>query len=138
MRVSNTADRLREIMNTRGLRQSDIVRMAQPFCKEHGAKLSKSDMSQFVSGKVEPGQTKLFILGKTLRVSEAWLIGYDVDMEPEEDIRPTNDVELAEYLETLRTRPECRMLFSLAKDATKADVEKAVAIIEALRGVGDK
>ena len=46
--------------------------------------------------------------------------------------------ELTEYLEVLRSRPECRMLFSLAKDATKADVEKAVAIIEALRGIGDK
>ena len=48
------------------------------------------------------------------------------------------DQELTEYLEVLRSRPECRMLFSLAKDATKADVEKAVAIIEALRGIGDK
>lgn len=43
------------------------------------------------------------------------------------------DVELNEYLEMLRNRSECRMLFSLAKEATKEDVEKAVAIIEALR-----
>lgn len=43
------------------------------------------------------------------------------------------DAELNEYLEMLKTRPECRMLFSLTKDATKEDVEKAVAIIEALR-----
>ena len=41
--------------------------------------------------------------------------------------------ELNEYLEQLKTRPEMRMLFSLAKGATKEDVEKAVAIIEALR-----
>lgn len=44
-----------------------------------------------------------------------------------------NDAELTNYLEELRTRPEMRMLFSVAKDATKEDVEKAVAIIEALR-----
>ena len=37
----------------------------------------------------------------------------------------------------LRTRPECRMLFKLADNATKEDVEKAVAIIEALRKVED-
>ena len=43
------------------------------------------------------------------------------------------DAELGEYLEMLRNRSECRMLFSLAKGATKEDVEKAVAIIEALR-----
>lgn len=45
------------------------------------------------------------------------------------------DQELTEYLEMLRNRPECRMLFSLSKDASKEDVEKAVAIIEALRSM---
>ena len=54
-----------------------------------------------------------------------------------EESKPTNlvnsDPELTSYLEELRTRPEMRMLFSVAKDATKEDVEKAVAIIEALR-----
>lgn len=43
-----------------------------------------------------------------------------------------NDPELAEYLEELRTRPEMKMMFDLAKNATKEDVEKAVKIIEAL------
>ena len=42
--------------------------------------------------------------------------------------------ELDEYLEELRTRPEMRMLFSLTKDATKEDVEKAVKIIETMLG----
>lgn len=46
--------------------------------------------------------------------------------------------ELTEYLEMLRTRPECRMLFSLTKDATKEDVEKAVAIITVLRSTEGK
>lgn len=44
------------------------------------------------------------------------------------------DQELTEYLEMLKNRPECRMLFQLSKNATKEDVEKAVRIIEALRG----
>lgn len=48
------------------------------------------------------------------------------------------DDGLNEYLEMLRTRPECRMLFSVAKGATKDDVESAVAIIEALRKKGEK
>ena len=41
--------------------------------------------------------------------------------------------ELDEYLEELKTRPEMKMLFSLAKDATPEEVEQAVAIIKALR-----
>lgn len=43
------------------------------------------------------------------------------------------DKELTEYLQILKTRPECRMLFQLSKDATKEDVEAVVRIIEALR-----
>lgn len=44
-----------------------------------------------------------------------------------------DDEELTEYIQMLKTRPECRMLFQLSKSATKEDVEKAVRIIEALR-----
>lgn len=44
-----------------------------------------------------------------------------------------DDPELTEYVQMLKTRPECRMLFQLSKDATREDVEAAVKIIEALR-----
>ena len=40
--------------------------------------MNKSDISQYVSGKVEPSQEKLVILGMALNVSEAWLMGFDV------------------------------------------------------------
>ena len=55
-------------------------------------------------------------------------------LEEEKDTPLVNgDPELTEYLEILKTRPECRMLFQLTKNATKEDVEAAVRIIEALR-----
>ena len=57
---------------------------------------------------------------------------------PERASAVNGDGELNEYLEQLSTRPELRMLFSVTKDATRADVEKAVAIIEALRRVEGK
>lgn len=78
MKNSNTSERLRTIMEERHLRQIDILNAAQPFCKKFGIKLAKNDLSQYVSGKVEPGQEKLTILGLTLDVSETWLMGYDV------------------------------------------------------------
>jgi repressor LexA len=68
-------------MSERNLKQVDILQNAQPYCKKYGVKLNKNDLSQYVSGKVEPGQHKLYILGLTLNVSEAWLMGYDVPME---------------------------------------------------------
>ncbi len=42
--------------------------------------------------------------------------------------------ELTEYLEELRYRPEMRMLFKIAKKASKEDVEKAAKIIEMFKG----
>lgn len=79
----NTSTRLKEIMAQRGLKQADVLRMAQPYCEKYKIKMGKSDLSQFVSGKVEPGQWKLTILGLALDVSEAWLMGLDVPMERE-------------------------------------------------------
>lgn len=76
-----TSTRLQRILSERGLKQVDVLERAVPYCKEYGIKLNKSDLSQYVSGKVEPGQDKLTILGLALNVSEAWLMGFDVPME---------------------------------------------------------
>lgn len=45
--------------------------------------------------------------------------------------------ELAEYLDELHKRPEMKMLFKVAKKATKEDVEKAVKIIEMFKNSED-
>jgi transcriptional regulator with XRE-family HTH domain len=74
---SNTAERLKEIMNLRGLKQIDIVNAAQPFCEKYGVKLGRNDVSQYCAGKVEPNQRKLTILALALNVPEVWLMGYD-------------------------------------------------------------
>ena len=66
-------------MNSSNLKQVDIVNKAKSLEKETGIKLTKTDLSQYVNGKVTPGQKKLYILAKILNVSEAWLLGYDVD-----------------------------------------------------------
>lgn len=78
MKTSNTAQRLRELMDENHYRQVDILNKCKPFCQKYGVKLEKNDLSQYVNGKVEPGQEKLSILGMALNVSEAWLMGYDV------------------------------------------------------------
>ena len=84
MKTTNTAARLKEIMSERNLRQVDILNAAKPYCTKFGIKLEKNDLSQYVNGKVEPGQEKLTILGLALNVSETWLMGYDVS--PSRDV----------------------------------------------------
>lgn len=81
MKSHTTADRLNQIMKERGMRQIDILEAAKPFCEKYGVKLGKNDLSQYVNGKVEPGQEKLTILGMALGVSEAWLMGYETQKE---------------------------------------------------------
>ena len=107
MKNFTTAQRLEQVMKSRNMRQVDILNAAEPYCKKYGIKLGKNDMSQYVSGKVEPGQDKLTILGLALNVSEAWLMGYDVPMERktapipmEEDERSKEFVELFNQLST--------------------------------------
>lgn len=84
MKTTSTAERLNEIMRERNIKQIDILRSAKPFCEKYGIKLAKNDLSQYVNGKVEPGQEKLTILGLALNVSEAWLMGYDVAKDRED------------------------------------------------------
>ena len=70
-------------MEEKALKQLDVLRLAQPYIIKYGERLGKNDLSQYVSGKIEPGQRKLFILGKALKVNPSWLMGLDVPKEIE-------------------------------------------------------
>lgn len=93
-RVS-TADRLKQIMEERNLRQVDILNLVLPVCAKYDVKMNKSDISQYVSGKVEPSQEKLVVLGMALNVTESWLMGFDVSPERKDtQIQAEKDFDL--------------------------------------------
>ena len=81
MKRFTTSQRLRQIMEERNLKQVDILNKVLPYCAKFDVKMNKSDISQYVSGKVEPSQDKLVMLGMALGVTEAWLMGFDVPFE---------------------------------------------------------
>lgn len=115
MKNYTTADRLKQLMAARDLKQSDIIRAVEPYSKKYGVKLGKSILSQYVSGRAEPGQEKLTLLGLALNVSEAWLMGYDVPME--RSVTPTansSDGRMAEYIELFNMLSEEQQAFILA------------------------
>lgn len=72
MKKSTTSERLKYLMETKNLKQSDIIEMV----KKSGEYISKSALSQYVNGQSLPDQRKLTILSKVLNVSEVWLMGY--------------------------------------------------------------
>lgn len=81
MNIQNTSVRLKQIMQERNLRQVDLLEMVKPYCEKYNVKINKSDISQYLSGKVKPGQEKLSMLGMALDINETWLMGYDVPKE---------------------------------------------------------
>lgn len=60
------------------LRQVDLLEKIRQCCS---IKVSKSDLSQYVAGKVTPGPEKLYALSVALDVNECWLLGYNVPSE---------------------------------------------------------
>lgn len=73
-----TSARLKQLMSERNLKQVDILRLSEPYQKELNIKMSKSTLSQYVTGKQSPDQNRIYLLSKTLDVNEAWLMGFDV------------------------------------------------------------
>lgn len=83
--MAGIAQRLKEAMGAKGLKQVDVIRLAEPIGREYNVRIGKSHMSQYLSGKSEPRKDILVVLAKTLEVDESWLAG-----EETEDTVPEN------------------------------------------------
>ena len=131
MRQYTTADRLKQIMSEKNLKQVDIIEKSKPFQTQLGVKLGKSALSQYVNGIQSPDQHKLSLLAMTLDVSEAWLMGYDVQKDREQE-------ELQPSVET----PQLRSIQRKAKALSVADQERLLRLMDltfqdVLSGGGD-
>ncbi len=85
-RTETCAYRIRKALAVRGMKQSELCRITN---------IPKSAISQYISGYYEPKQDRIYLIAKTLNVSEAWLMGYDVPMERQKNL-PTSKQELTE------------------------------------------
>ena len=83
--MATIAERLKKIMEIRQLRQIDLVRLAEPVGEANGLHISKSHISQYVSGRTQPRRDILKVLAEALGVSQLWLQGEDVEMEATEE-----------------------------------------------------
>ena len=83
--MATFSERLNLIMKEKKLRQVDILNLAKPYQQKYNIKFNKSHLSQYVNGKFNPDNEKIFLLSKVLDVSEAWLLGYNVPRTREVD-----------------------------------------------------
>lgn len=121
------------------------------LCRENGTRpspvctaigISKSGATRWKAGSTPDGDTILKIC-KYFDVPVSYFYEDEPPQEPPPAETEKNDAPAAEkgdeyaevidLLTELRERSEMRMLFKLAKGATREDVEQAVKIIEALR-----
>lgn len=94
----NTALRLQQWMDENNATQADILERCKHYSEKYDIDISRSLLSYYVSGKAEPGNKRLFILSKALKVSPMWLMGFDVPQEPEEDIQAEkNELKMLLY-----------------------------------------
>jgi len=94
----NTALRLQQWMDENNATQADILEKCKHYSEKYDIDISRSLLSYYVSGKAEPGNKRLFILSKALKVSPMWLMGFDVPQEPEEDIQAEkNELKMLLY-----------------------------------------
>ncbi len=123
-----TQQRLNQLMSERNLKQVDILNMSLPLQKETGIKMSKSHLSQYINGKSSPDQHKLYLLAKTLNVSEAWLLGYDVPKEDKE-----NGVPSIESIYNQLDRPRKTKVYNFAEYQLREQNKRPKTTIE-IRG----
>ena len=76
--MATSTERINQIMKEKKLRQIDVLNLAKPFQEKYNIKFSKSHLSQYVNGKSNPDNEKIFLLSKVFGVTEAWLLGYNV------------------------------------------------------------
>lgn len=78
-KTSTTSERLKEAMQISKMKQADLARATG---------LSKGGISNYVTGRYEPKSDIISKLAKALGVSEMWLWGYDVPMQPQSPDNP--------------------------------------------------
>ena len=106
--MEDTSTRLKIILNELGMKQVELYERCKPIAKRMGIKMQESAISQYISGKVKPSQRKLTVLGIALNVSEAWLMGFDVPRDREQNNiipltkKPTSIDEIIQMLTEIK------------------------------------
>lgn len=130
--MSEVTKRIDSVLREKGISKKEFYK---------ACKITSSAYSQWNTGKTEPRTTKIKEISNYLNVMYEWL-AFGIG-EKEKSLSKIGegdhaidhvDDELKEYLDELRNRSEMRMLFSTTKNATKAQIEAIVKMIEEMQG----
>lgn len=128
-RIATFAERIKRALLIKGMKQSELCQ---------NTKIPKSAISQYISGAFEPKQDRIYLIAKALNVSEAWLMGFDVPIERQNNVSP-EERELSEgekmWLELYhRVSDETReVLITMMDSFDKVPTDKQQFVLEMIR-----
>lgn len=113
--IDTFKNRLSKILNDRNIKQTTIVK---------NTNISHSQLSHWLSGDYKPKQESIYIIANFLNINPAWLMGYNVPMDKEE-----------EYYETLARDYMCESSQILQErfDLTDDQLKNVLNYIEFLK-----
>ena len=116
-----------------GIKMSELYNKIDELCKLNNVSISSlclaTGISRSALSELKAGRNKSISSDNLSKIADYFRVPTDYILGK---MNQDNN-ELNEYLEILASREDLRMLFKLAKDASKDDVDKAVKIIEALK-----
>lgn len=115
-------DRLGQAMKLRGMK---AVELSEKTGIPQGA------ISYYLAGRTEPKADRVYLISKVLDISEAWLLGYDVEME-RTTAQKKND-KLAQLVTKMRVDNE---FFSMVSALAELPEEQRSSIKTILMGLG--
>lgn len=131
--------KLKALRKNAGLSQKQLSMML---------KVALSTVAMWETANREPNIATLKKIAEFFNVSIEVLLNDDVSIYDRTEVYKVDkagqpvahalyDEEILDLRHMLHSRPEMKMLFSVSKGASKEDVERAVAIIEALKKAGN-
>lgn len=118
--MAQLKDRLREAMRDADMKATDLSKLTG---------IDKGSISHYLSGQYEPKQRNIQKICKVLRVSDVWLMGFDVDKQRE------SDEDRQRKSETMENEMRDRMLEHICQIFKEADFSKQIRMYEAIRKI---
>ena len=107
------------------LNQALEIRNMKPVELSQRTGLSNARISQYTNGVYEAKQKALYLIARALNVSEAWLMGYDVQMERLMHEKAASEVQLLETIQVTYGKKAVELLEQFV-ELNEAGKDKAI------------
>lgn len=89
MRYEETARRLKKALSDKNMKAQELADKCN---------INKASISQYVNGTHKPSNIKAALMADVLEVSALWLMGFDLDVQPE---APLYNPRIQEFIDIL-------------------------------------